>query len=136
MSERKQFRAIKGTRDILPPDSALWNWFEHTAREVFESYNSGEIRLPIFEETELFARSIGADTDVVYKEMYTFRDRPDDLEQPGTFGEIGSHIQTLKKMLREGTIPSDDHNVLVIETLEQVWNSASIPNRWKLKRAW
>ena len=59
MSERKQFRAIKGTRDILPPDSALWNWFEHTAREVFESYNFGEIRLPIFEETALFARSIG-----------------------------------------------------------------------------
>ena len=74
MSERKQFRAIKGTRDILPPDSALWNWFEHTAREVFESYNFGEIRLPTFEETELFARSIGIETDVVGKEMYTFFD--------------------------------------------------------------
>src|ERR1700747_1585589 len=72
MSERKQFRAIKGTRDILPPESARWNWFEHTAREVFESYNFGEIRLPVFEETELFARSIGAETDVVNKEMYTF----------------------------------------------------------------
>jgi histidyl-tRNA synthetase len=75
MSERKQFRAIKGTRDILPPDSALWNWFEHTAREVFESYNFGEIRLPIFEETELFARSIGLETDVVSKEMFSFEDR-------------------------------------------------------------
>ena len=75
MSERRQFRAIKGTRDILPPDSALWNWFEHTAREVFESYNFGEIRLPIFESTALFARSIGTDTDVVSKEMYTFEDR-------------------------------------------------------------
>src|ERR1700723_262026 len=72
MSERKQFRAIKGTRDILPPDSALWNWFEHTAREVFESYNFGEIRLPTFEETEVFARAIGIETDVVSKEMYTF----------------------------------------------------------------
>src|ERR1700733_4713352 len=69
---RRQFRAIKGTRDILPPDSALWNWFEQTARDTFESYNFREIRLPIFEETELFARSIGADTDVVNKEMYTF----------------------------------------------------------------
>ncbi len=76
MSERKQFRAIKGTRDILPPDSALWNWFEHTAREVFESYNFGEIRLPIFEEAEVFARAIGADTDVVSKEMFTFPDPP------------------------------------------------------------
>src|SRR4029077_8687824 len=81
MSERKQFRAIKGTRDILPPDSALWNWFEHTAREVFESYNFGEIRLPIFEPTALFARSIGAETDVVSKEMYTFEDPPR-LEDP------------------------------------------------------
>jgi histidyl-tRNA synthetase len=73
MTENKrQFRAIKGTRDILPPDSALWNWFEQTARNTFESYNFREIRLPIFEETELFARSIGADTDVVNKEMYTF----------------------------------------------------------------
>jgi histidyl-tRNA synthetase len=70
--ERRQFRAIKGTRDILPPDSALWNWFEQSAREVFESYNFREIRLPIFEETSLFARSIGEETDVVAKEMFTF----------------------------------------------------------------
>ena len=75
MSSPKQFRAIKGTRDILPPDSAVWNWFEQAARDVFESYNFREIRLPIFEDTELFARSIGADTDVVGKEMYTFDDR-------------------------------------------------------------
>jgi histidyl-tRNA synthetase len=74
MSEKRQFRAIKGTRDILPPDSALWNRFERTAREVFETYAFGEIRLPIFEETELFARSIGADTDIVSKEMFTFED--------------------------------------------------------------
>ncbi|MGA7624349.1 MAG: histidine--tRNA ligase [Candidatus Acidiferrales bacterium] len=73
MTERKQFRAVKGTRDILPPDSALWNWFEHTARQVFESYNFREIRLPIFEQTGLFARSVGADTDIVSKEMFTFR---------------------------------------------------------------
>ena len=72
MTERRQFRAIKGTRDILPPDSARWNWFEHTAREVFESYNFGEIRLPIFEQTDLFARSVGTDTDIVSKEMFTF----------------------------------------------------------------
>jgi histidyl-tRNA synthetase len=73
MAERKQFRAIKGTRDILPPDSSLWNWFEQTAREVFESYSFREIRPPIFEETELFARSIGVETDVVAKEMFTFQ---------------------------------------------------------------
>jgi histidyl-tRNA synthetase len=82
MTENKrQFRAIKGTRDILPPDSAHWNWFEQTARNSFESYNFREIRLPIFEETELFARSIGADTDVVNKEMYWFEDARGDLFQ-------------------------------------------------------
>ncbi len=75
MNEKKQFRAIKGTRDITPPDSALWNWFERTARDTFESYNFREIRLPIFEETSLFARSVGGETDIVSKEMYTFADR-------------------------------------------------------------
>ncbi|MFZ0212103.1 MAG: histidine--tRNA ligase [Candidatus Acidiferrales bacterium] len=70
-SERREFRAIKGTRDILPPDTALWNWFEKTARSVMESYNFAEIRTPIFEETELFARAVGVETDVVNKEMYS-----------------------------------------------------------------
>jgi histidyl-tRNA synthetase len=67
-----KFQAIKGVRDILPPESALWNRVEHAAREVFAAYGYGEIRLPIFEPTELFARSIGAETDVVSKEMFTF----------------------------------------------------------------
>ena len=83
MPEKRQFRAIKGTRDILPPDSALWNWFEHSAREVFESYNFREIRLPIFEQTDLFARSVGTDTDIVSKEMFTFR-LPDGSERLAT----------------------------------------------------
>jgi histidyl-tRNA synthetase len=74
MTEKRQFRAIKGTRDILPPDSALWNWFERTAREVFETYGFRDIRMPILEETALFARSIGLETDVVAKEMYSFED--------------------------------------------------------------
>jgi histidyl-tRNA synthetase len=75
VTEQKQFRAIKGTRDILPPDSTLWNWFEQSARDVFESYNFREIRLPIFEVSSLFARSVGGETDIVSKEMYTFADR-------------------------------------------------------------
>jgi histidyl-tRNA synthetase len=74
-----RFRAIKGTRDILPPNSAVWNWFEDTAREVFEAYNFGEIRLPIFEQTELFARSIGLQADAINKEMYSFEDRGSDV---------------------------------------------------------
>ena len=72
---KRRFQAVKGTRDILPPESALWNRVEQTAREVFRAYNFHEIRLPCFEETELFARSVGVDTDIVQKEMYSFEDR-------------------------------------------------------------
>ena len=68
----RKFQAIRGTRDLLPPETALWNRVEQTAHQVFASYGFGEIRLPIFEATDLFARSIGAETDVVSKEMYTF----------------------------------------------------------------
>jgi histidyl-tRNA synthetase len=68
-------KAVKGTRDILPPASAVWNYVEAAAREVFRTYNYREIRTPIFEETALFARGVGADTDIVTKEMYTFEDR-------------------------------------------------------------
>ena len=62
-------------RDILPPSSAVWNHVEETARQVFRSYNYREIRTPIVEETVLFARGVGQDTDIVGKEMYTFEDR-------------------------------------------------------------
>ena len=68
-------RAVKGTRDILPPSSAVWNKVEAAARRVFALYNYQEIRTPIFEETSLFARGVGEETDIVSKEMYTFEDR-------------------------------------------------------------
>ena len=68
-------RAVKGTRDILPPSSGVWNHVERVAREVFRAYNYQEIRTPVFEQTELFARGVGAETDIVTKEMYTFADR-------------------------------------------------------------
>jgi histidyl-tRNA synthetase len=71
----RKFQAIRGTRDLLPPETALWNRVEQTAHEVFGTFGFGEIRIPIFEQTDLFARSIGLDTDVVSKEMYTFEDR-------------------------------------------------------------
>ena len=88
MTEQKQFRAIKGTRDILPPDSTLWNWFEQSARDVFESYNFREIRLPIFEETSLFARSVGGETDIVSKEMYSFPDRSTSSDATADAGDL------------------------------------------------
>ncbi|HVW10129.1 MAG TPA: histidine--tRNA ligase [Bryobacteraceae bacterium] len=68
-------RAVKGTRDLLPPDTAVWNRVETIAREVFRTYNYQEIRTPILEEEQLFARGVGADTDIVSKEMYAFEDR-------------------------------------------------------------
>jgi len=68
-------RAIKGTRDLLPPDTAVWNHVERVAHEVFAAYNYHEIRTPILEETQLFARGVGQETDIVSKEMYTFEDR-------------------------------------------------------------
>ncbi len=84
MANRRQFRAIKGVRDILPPESEQWNRVEQVAREVFSTYGFGEIRLPIFEPTELFARSVGSETDIVSKEMYTFSDAGADEENRGT----------------------------------------------------
>jgi len=68
-------KAVRGTRDLLPPETALWNFVEATVRDVFRAYNFHEIRTPIFESTELFARGVGEETDVVAKEMYTWEDR-------------------------------------------------------------
>src|SRR5665213_88103 len=68
-------KAVRGTRDLLPPETALWNRVEATARAVFARYGFGEIRTPIFETTELFARGVGEETDIVSKEMYTWEDR-------------------------------------------------------------
>src|SRR6202043_812049 len=68
-------KAVRGTRDLLPPETALWNFVEAVVRDVFRAYNFHEIRTPIFESTELFARGVGEETDVVAKEMYTWEDR-------------------------------------------------------------
>jgi histidyl-tRNA synthetase len=68
-------KAVRGTRDLLPPETALWSRVEAVARDVFARYGFGEIRTPIFETTELFARGVGEETDIVSKEMYTWEDR-------------------------------------------------------------
>ncbi len=68
-------KAIRGTRDLIPPDTELWNFVESCARDVFRAYNFHEIRTPIFEATELFARSVGEETDIVSKEMFSWEDR-------------------------------------------------------------
>jgi histidyl-tRNA synthetase len=68
-------KAVRGTRDLMPPETELWNRIEATARSVFARYNFGEIRTPVFEDTSLFARGVGEETDIVSKEMYTWDDR-------------------------------------------------------------
>jgi histidyl-tRNA synthetase len=71
---RPTIKAVRGTRDLLPAETPLWNRVEATARAVFARYGFGEIRTPIFEATELFARGVGEETDVVSKEMFTWED--------------------------------------------------------------
>src|SRR6202161_748757 len=68
-------KSPRGTRDLLPPETALWNFVEAAVRDVFRAYNFQEIRTPIFEATELFARGVGEETDIVSKEMFTWADR-------------------------------------------------------------
>jgi histidyl-tRNA synthetase len=68
-------KAVRGTRDLLPPETELWNRIEAVARSVFGRYGFGEIRTPVFEDTALFARGVGEETDIVSKEMYTWEDR-------------------------------------------------------------
>lgn len=75
----EKITAIKGIKDILPEDTPTWNYIESIARQVFNAFGFREIRVPIMEKTELFKRSIGETTDIVEKEMYTFRDRDDEL---------------------------------------------------------
>ncbi|CUU05405.1 histidyl-tRNA synthetase [Candidatus Thermokryptus mobilis] len=75
MGERKALKNVRGTKDILPEDSFKWQHIETKVRGIFDLYNYKEIRTPIFEETELFARGIGELTDIVSKEMYTFKDK-------------------------------------------------------------
>src|SRR5436190_20609061 len=70
-------KAVRGTRDLLPPETALWNFVEAACRDVFRDYNFQEIRTPIFESTELFARGVGEETDIVSKEMYTWYEGED-----------------------------------------------------------
>jgi len=89
-------KAVKGTRDLLPPATEVWNRVEEVSRAVFRAYNYHEIRTPILEETQLFARGVGAETDIVTKEMYTFDDRDGaslTLRPENTASVIRSYIE-------------------------------------------
>ena len=138
MSNKSKFQAIKGTRDLLPPETALWNHVEQTAREVFRTFGFGEIRLPVFEQTELFARSIGLDTDVVSKEMYSFVDNPvprlgsladavtswsDPLQTEEQFSAYKNYVSNFLKELAQaiegGELPKSPTNMQALKDLRE-----------------
>jgi len=91
-----QYKALKGMQDILPPDIYIWQKVEAVAREVFSSYGFQEIRPPVVESTNVFTRSIGENTDIVEKEMYTFKDKGDrsiSLRPEGTASVVRCYVE-------------------------------------------
>ncbi|MEO8585672.1 MAG: histidine--tRNA ligase, partial [Acidobacteriota bacterium] len=88
--------SVKGTRDLLPPETRVWNAVEAVARDVFALYGFDEIRTPVLESTELFVRSVGESSDIVHKEMYTFTDRGDrsvTLRPENTAGVARAYVE-------------------------------------------
>ena len=101
----KSFQAIKGTKDLLPVDTARWREFETAIHETMNQWGFGEIRTPIFEKTELFSRSVGEESDIVSKQMYTFTDQSDTsltLRPELTAPTMRAYIQ--HNMAREGAL--------------------------------
>ncbi|MFH0781337.1 MAG: histidine--tRNA ligase [Pseudomonadota bacterium] len=88
-----KIQALKGFKDIVPGEVELWQYLEKKARNIFERFNFSEIRLPILEETELFARSIGEATDIVEKEMYTFVDKKITMRPEATASLLRAYIE-------------------------------------------
>ncbi len=89
-------KAIKGTKDLLPSDAPRWHYLENIVKKILTNFNYKEIRTPVFEETSLFARSIGEDTDIVGKEMYTFKDKGENsltLKPEMTAGVVRAFIE-------------------------------------------
>jgi histidyl-tRNA synthetase len=128
--ERRKFQAIRGTRDLLPPETELWNRVEQTAHEVFSTFGYGEIRPPIFEPTELFARAVGGESDIVSKEMYTF----EDSQKKGFWDEdtlnfvnaqssparMEKFVTELTERFESGEIDPTDENRNAISTIRSV----------------
>ena len=140
----RKFQAIRGTRDLLPPDTALWNHVEQTAREVFATFGYGEIRPPIFEATELFARGVGGDTDIVGKEMYTFEDKQRQFPSLDDLGRLPDFLEAVKGAYKSDEIPQSEWNAGMIERVDLSFtdamklaaqiNSARDPSMEKLQK--
>ena len=88
-----KIKALNGFKDILPEEVPLWNLVESCARDILERFNFSEIRVPVLEKTELFARSIGESTDIVEKEMYTFVDKQITMRPEATASMVRAYIQ-------------------------------------------
>ncbi len=88
-----KIKALKGFKDILPGEVEVWQKVETTARNIFSRFDFSEIRLPVLEKTELFARSIGEDTDIVEKEMYTFVDKQITMRPEATASLLRAYIE-------------------------------------------
>jgi histidyl-tRNA synthetase len=117
----RKFQAIRGTRDLLPPETALWNRVEQSAHEVFATFGFGEIRLPIFEQTELFARSIGTETDVVSKEMYSFDERPEPPTQINDVMSLSAYLSGISAAIEDNEITRTEENGEYIDAFQKEW---------------
>jgi histidyl-tRNA synthetase len=133
-------KSPRGTRDLLPPDTALWNFVEAAVRDVFRAYNFHEIRTPIFESTELFARGVGEETDIVSKEMFTWEDRggprgPIEAELAASWmvkhiKEINALTQlpVFEKRRRPDLVVLIDGRVVMVEFKRRTINRATVDN--------
>jgi histidyl-tRNA synthetase len=115
----RKFQAIRGTRDLLPPETALWNQVEQTAHAAFSTFGFGEIRVPILQMTDLFARSIGVETDVVAKEMYTFVDEMQGLPDPANFAiSPDEYVDAVQEAIKAGDIQVTNTNLRSLARLK------------------
>jgi histidyl-tRNA synthetase len=118
----RKFQAIRGTRDLLPPETALWNRVEQTAHEVFATFGFAEIRLPIMEQTELFKRSIGLDTEVVSKEMYSLDESPiDPPDQITDLVGLSTYLSGIFAAIQDNEIVRTEENKEYVDAFEREW---------------
>ena len=111
-------QAIRGARDLLPSETELWQFVERTAQETFRTFGYGEIRLPMFERMTLFERAVGAETDIVSKEMFNWIDDP----------EISNALKSLRTVMQDTkSIPSVDGSAARLK-LEALARSGAFNN--------
>ena len=108
-----KYQSVRGFNDVLPADAPVWQFLHDTAAQVFAAYGYGELRLPLLERTELFERSIGAATDVVEKEMFTFTDRENDS-------------LTLRPEFTAGTVRAGLEHGLLHNQQQRLWSAGPV----------